>query len=281
MEQLLLLKNNKYYLFGRDNIFNEDLIFKNIEIPRIILGSAPFTGESYFGHRSRLYQLDLSKNPENIAKIITKANDLGVNAINLVNNSYLIEGLEKAKVQNMSIIATIGKSNVDYIFPDFEKAKKVNWKKDIKILAEFNGPIMLIDEFITDSYDFNLLEDILNEIKKQGAFPGLITSFPFKTTKKLIDSSIQDLFDFYMIPINKLGYMMDCESFMDDEREELATLLKKLDKKIIASKILACGIQEPKEAFNFLKTLDYVDMVAIGVSNEKEAKIDFELLNNL
>ena|GEM_PF-207735 len=267
--------------FGWDNIFNENLIFKNKEIPRIILGSAPFTGESYFGHRSRLYQLDLSRNPENIAKIIKKANDFGVNAINLINNSFLIEGFEKSQVEDLEVIATIGKTDIDYVFPDYEKAKKANWKEDIATLSKFKPPIMLVDEFITDSYDFKLLEEILNEIKDYGVLSGLITSFPFKTTKKLIDSPILDLFDFYMIPINKLGYMMDSESFMDDERKELATLLKELDKKVIVNKILACGIQQPKEAFNFLKTLDYVDMVAIGIASEEEAEIDFELLNSL
>jgi len=225
--------------------------------------------------------LDLSRNPENIAKVVKKANDFGVNAINLINNEFLIEGYEKAETPNMKVIATIGKSDIDYVFPNYEKAKEANWKEDISALAKFKPPIMLIDEFITDSYDFDLLEEILNEIKNHGALSGLITSFPFKTTKKLIDSPIIDLFDFYMVPINKLGYMMDSESFMDSEREELANLFKKLDKKIIVNKILACGIQEPKEAFNFLKTLDYVDMVAIGVASEKEAEIDFELLNNL
>jgi hypothetical protein len=44
---------------------------------------------------------------------------------------------------------------------------------------------------------------------------------------------------------------------------------------------LACGIQQPDEAFNFLKTLDYVDMVSIGIASAEEAEIDFELLNNL
>lgn len=140
---------------------------------------------------------------------------------------------------------------------------------------------MLIDEFITDNYDWELLEEILTEIKKQGSLAGLITAYPFKTTKKLIDSAILDLFDFYMIPVNKLGYMMDTESFMEEERKELANLLKKLDKKVIVNKILACGIQQPEEAFNFLKTLDYADMVSIGIASQKEAEIDFELLNNI
>jgi hypothetical protein len=229
-----------------------------------------------------LYHLDLEINSDNIANIINKASELGIKAINLVNNANLIESYKKAKdSEEIEVIGTVGKSKIDYVNPNYEKAKEVNWKGDIGTLSEFNCKIMLVDEFITDSYDYELIEEILAEIKKQGSFAGLITAYPFKTTKKLIDSRILDLFDFYMIPVNKLGYMMDTESFMEEERKELANLLKKLDKKIIVNKILACGIQMPKEAFNFLKTLDYVDMVAIGIASEKEAEIDFELLNNL
>jgi len=263
-------------------IFQNNLVFKNKEIPRIILGTGPFTAESYFGHRSRLYHLDLEINSDNVAKIINKSNELGIKAINLINNDNLIESYQKAKDnEEIVVIGTIGKSKVDYINPNYEKAKEVDWKKDIAILSKFNCPIMLIDEFITDSYDWEFVEEILTEIKNQNVFSGLITAYPFKTTKKLINSPILDLFDFYMIPINKLGYMMDSESFMEKERKELAKLLKKLDKKIIVNKILACGIQQPKEAFNFLKTLDYVDMVVIGIATEEEAEIDFKLLKNI
>ncbi|WP_224424554.1 hypothetical protein [Methanobrevibacter sp. TMH8] len=262
-------------------IFQDNLEFKGKEIPRIILGSAPFTAESYFGHRSRLYHLDLEINSDNVAKIINKSNEHGIKAINLVNNNNLIESYQKTNKDDIVVIGTVGKTNVDYVNPNYEKAKEVDWKNDIAMLSEFNCPIMLIDEFITDSYDWDLLEEILTEIKKQGSFAGLITAYPFKTTKKLIDSPILDLFDFYMVPINKLGYMMDTESFMKEEREKLANLLKAIDKKIIVNKILACGIQMPEEAFTFLKTLDYVDMVAIGIASEREAEFDFELLNNI
>ena len=263
-------------------ILKDTLTFKDKEIPRIILGFAPFTAESYFGHRSRLYHLDLAINSDNVADIINKAIDCGVKTINLVNEANLIESYEKVNEnKEISIIGTIGKSEIDYVNPDYEKAKEVDWKSDIKVLSKFNCQIMLIDEFITDSYDWELLEEILNEIKNQGSFAGIITAYPFKTTKKLINSSILDLFDFYMIPVNKLGYMMDTESFMEEERNELANLLKKIDKKIIASKILSCGIQMPEEAFEFIKTLNYVDMVAIGIASKKEAEIDFKLLKDI
>lgn len=46
--------------------------------------------------------------------------------------------------------------------------------------------------------------------------------------------------------------MMDTKVFLEKEREDLANLIeKKLIKKIIINKILACGIQQPEEAFNF------------------------------
>lgn len=277
-------------------IFQDDLLFKNKEIPRTILGSATFTAEGYFGHRSILYQLDLEKNVKAIAKLIKDSFDLGVEAINLTTNSYLIEAFKESQKNGvqMKVIGTIGKTKVDYLMPDYKKAIKANWKKDIEILSKFDTPIMLIDEFITDSYDWDLLKEILTEIKKNNALAGIITSFPFKTTKKLLKSPILDLFDFYMIPINKLGYMIDTESFLQDERKNLAILLEDLNKKVIASKLLACGIQEPNEAFKFLKEFneilddgsnnnhDYlIDMIAIGIANEEEAKLDFKALKEI
>ncbi|MDR2829526.1 MAG: hypothetical protein LBB45_00520 [Methanobrevibacter sp.] len=265
------------------HIFNGDINFKNREIPKILLGTAPFTAESYFGHRTRLYELDLYKNPKNIAKVIKKSFELGVKGINLNTNEVLIEGFEIAISQGvkMDVIGIIGKTNMNYMFPDMEKAQNTDWREDIKTLSKYNPSIIFIDEFIVDSYDWNLLEEILLTVKNKGYISGLITSFPFKTTEKLLKSPILDLFEFYMVPVNKLGYMMDTDSFLDENRVKLSNSLNELNKKIAINKILATGIQMPKEAFNFLKKLDYADMVTIGVSSEKEAEEDFELLLNM
>ena len=48
----------------------------------MILGNAPFIAEPYFGHRSRLYDLDLHRNPDAIADIIIESYNHGVRAIN-------------------------------------------------------------------------------------------------------------------------------------------------------------------------------------------------------
>ena len=51
-----------------------------------------------------------------------------------------------------------------------------------------------------------------------------------------------------------------------------------LNKKVIASRIMACGVLKPKEAFEFYKNIDYVDLISIGVAKVEEAREDFTLL---
>jgi hypothetical protein len=67
---------------------------------------------------------------------------------------------------------------------------------------------------------------------------------------------------------------------MDKERTEISDLIKSLDKKIIANKTLAAGILTPDDAFNYLKTADFVDLITVGVASEDEAIETFELLAN-
>ncbi len=181
----------------------------------------------------------------------------------------------------MKVIATIGKSEIDYMMPNYNLAKKTDWKKDIELFSNYNTPIMLIDEFIVDAYDWNLTSEILKTINQTNSCSGLITSFPCKTTNLIKNNLNLDLFDFYMIPLNKLAYMMDIPSFLPHERESFKNNITQLNKKIISSRTLAAGIQTPQEAFHFLKTLDYIDLLTIGIATTQEAKQDFELLFSL
>ena len=100
--------------------------------------------------------------------------------------------------------------------------------------------------------------------------------------RELINGNLDlDLFDFYMLPINKVAYTMDVDFFVDNEKEELSTMLNKLDKNIIVSRLLACGIQRPEEAFNFFKTLDYADMACVSAASQTEAEQTFGVLKDL
>jgi hypothetical protein len=261
-------------------MFLDNLNYKGKSIPRTILGYGPFMAELYFGHRSRLYQLDLYDNPKGTAEVIVEAYDRGVRAINLVNDSNLLEAYDIARESGceMKVIATIGKSDVDYLNPNYEVAKEVDWDEDIELFATYDCPLMLVDEFITDGHDWKLISKILGKINDSGSLSGLVTSFPSKTNGLLADNLDMDLFDFYMIPFNSLSYMMDISAFNASQREEFKQSLISLNKKVIATRVLAAGVLPPKDAFEFLKKIDYIDLIALGVAKVEEAREDFSLL---
>ncbi len=261
-------------------MFFEDLKYKDKIIPQTILGYGPFMAELYFGHRSRLYLDDLYKNPQNIAEVIIESYNQGVRAINLVNDSNLIEAYDIARGEGceMKVIATIGKSDVDYLNPNYEVAKEVDWEEDIELFSSYDCPVMLVDEFVTDAYDWKLTSKILTEIKNAGSLSGLVTSFPSRTTDLIPENLDMDLFDFYMIPFNSLSYMMDINAFNEAQREDFKQKLLKLNKKVIATRVLAAGVLQPKEAFSFFKKIDYIDLIVIGVAKVSEAIEDFSLL---
>ena len=274
MELLLSLKKN------RDIMFFEDLKFKEKVIPQTILGYGPFMAELYFGHRSRLYLDDLYNSPQNISDVIVESYNQGVRAINLVNDSNLLEAYDIAVSQGceMKVIATIGKSDVDYLNPNYEVAKEVDWDDDIELFSSYDCPLMLVDEFITDAYDWRLTSKILTEINATGSLSGLVTAFPSKTSGIIKENMDMDLFDFFMIPYNSLSYMMDISAFNASQRQEFIDKINGLNKKIIATRILAAGVLKPKEAFTFFKNVDFVDAICMGVAKVSEASEDFSLL---
>jgi hypothetical protein len=261
-------------------MFFDDLEYNGKAIPQTILGYGPFMAELYYGHRSRLYLDDLYNNPQNTSEVIVEAYNQGVRAINLVNDPNLLEAYDIAASQgcNMKVIATIGKSDVDYLNPNYEVTKEVDWDEDIELFSGYDCPLMLVDEFITDAHDWSLTSKILDRINDSGSLSGLVTSFPSKTADLLPDSIDMNLFDFFMIPYNSLSYMMDISAFNASQRQEFIEKIVALNKKIIATRILAAGVLKPKESFTFYQNADFVDAICIGVANVEEAREDFKLL---
>lgn len=261
-------------------MFFEDLKYNGAVIPQTILGYGPFMAELYYGHRSRLYLDDLYNNPQATADVIIESYNQGVRAINMVNDSNLLKAYDIAVDSGceMKVIATIGKSDVDYLNPNYEVAKEVDWDEDIDLFSGYDCPLMLVDEFITDAYDWRLTSRILSRINDTGSLSGLVTAFPSKTSDLLSDNLDMDIFDFYMIPYNSLSYMMDISAFNASQRQEFIDKIKALNKKIIATRILAAGVLKPKEAFTFYKNVDFVDAICMGVAKVEEAREDFELL---
>lgn len=222
----------------------------------------------------------MADNPQAIADVIIESYNQGIRAINLFNDKTLLEAYDIACDAGcrMRVIATIAKSDVDYLNPNYEVAKEVDWEDDIELFSQYDCPLMLVDEFIVDGYDWRLTSKILKRIKESGSLSGIITAFPSRTTDLLNDNLDSDLFDFYMIPLNAISYMMDISAFKASEWETFRQKIVKLNKNIIATRVLAAGVLKPKEAFEFYKKLDYVDLITVGVASRDEALEDFSLL---
>ncbi len=235
---------------------------KGQKLPRTLLGTSPFIGAAQFGHRARLYLLDLYRNPEAMARIMVKSYQQGIRGIQLLPYPPVVEALKIARDEGypLDIVATIRPE------PD---------TNDIELLSQLDAKAMLLHATVTDKGDWDVISKKLGEIKDTGAIPGLVTHMPFNTTQKILESPIKDDFKLYMVPVNRLGYLMDCDTHGPEERAEFRDLIMKLDKTVIAKKVLAAGIMTPDDAFDYLKTLDFVDMVALGIASEAEAEETF------
>lgn len=232
------------------------------KLPRTLLGTSPFIGASQFGHRSRLYLLDLYRKPEVMARIMVKSYQLGVRGIQLLPYPPVVEALKMARDEGcpLDIVGTIR--------PEEEN-------NDLELFSNLGAKAIMLHAVITDRGDWDYIGKKLDEINDAGAISGLVTHMPFRTTEKILESPIRNDFKLYMVPVNRLGYLMDCDTHGPDEREHLRELILELGKTVIAKKVLAAGIMTPDDAFDYLKKLDYVDMAALGIASEDEAEETF------
>ncbi len=246
-------------------MFSGKIKVSKTEIPRTLLGTSPFIAAAQFGHRARLYQLDLYYHPENILKIIRKSYEMGITGIQVIPYPPVVEAIELALEEgiDMEVIGTVRPEKED---------------GDIKLLKDLDASSMLLHATITDGKDWKFIGEKLQVIKDEGCVSGLVTHMPFSTTSALIESPILDLLDLYMVPVNKLGYLMDCDTYRSEERNRLNEMIQVLDKTVIAKKVLAAGILQPAEAFDYLKTVKFADAVALGIASENEANETFSLL---
>lgn len=249
-------------------MFDGSIQVSNKDIPRTLLGSSPFVAAPQFGHRARLYQLDFYNNPENIVKIIQKSFEMGVKGFHIMPEPPVIEAIKLARDIGieMDIVGTI--------MPETED-------EDIELFSDLGAVSVMLHGTLTDGADWDFIEEKLLKIRETGAVSGLVTHSPFKTTTRLLDSSVMDLFDIYSIPVNKLGYLMDCDVYNEQVRDELDTMMKELNKTIMVRNVLAAGVLNPEEALKYLKTVDFADIVVLGIASVDEANETFSLLGSL
>lgn len=239
---------------------------------KVILGCSPFTLGYQFGHRSRIYELDFSNNPEAIQEVIDKAYEMNVHNISLKLNEDLQKAINNSEKEgnNWSVF---GLSNID------------NLNDSLEVFSGYDTKTVIIDGEDLDNYldtlDYDSIKNSLDTIRDAGYIPAVETRRPFKNIPLLTNSSLNDYFDTIMIPLNFYGYMMDCNFFDDENRNKFKQMVEKLNKTVIANRTLATGILSPKEAYDFLKNIDYIDGVCVGVAKKEEAEETFEIINNI
>ena len=215
----------------------------------VILGSSPFTFAPQFGHRTRLYELDFKDQPDNIAEIMDKAYELGVNEF-LLKSSDDVEKALDLSLSKGNDWSVIGMTNTD------------DYDSDMALFEKYNTTMVLLDGFFVDKCiedeDFDLVSKYLCDIRSRGYVPAIETRIPFKHLPIIEESSFLDDFDVIMFPLNFYGYM-----------------------KIIANRTLATGILKPNEAYDFIKNIDYLDAVCVGLAKVSEAEETLNVINSV
>lgn len=236
----------------------------------VILGTSPFIFSPQFGHRTRLYELDFEKQPENIAEILNKSYEMGVTRI-LLNRS---DDLERAL--DLSI-----KEGYDWKVTGFSRCEKLD--EDMEIFNRYEADTIILDGFFIDENIENnttgVINDYLTKVGDNGFIPAIETRTPFKNLPVIRESDFYDNFDELLMPLNFYGYMMDCNFLNTENKEKIGELLSCMDKKIIANRTLATGILQPKEAYEFISKIDYLNSVCVGVAKVVEAEETFKTIN--
>ncbi|MFB0567518.1 MAG: hypothetical protein ACETVM_02905 [Candidatus Bathyarchaeia archaeon] len=224
-------------------------------IPRILLGTSPFIGAGQFGSRAQFYYEHFYQKPENIVKIVLKAVDLGVTGVQVLPFRPILEALKAVQRElkdRLTIVGTIGPDDPVSNIRDFQA---------------FNTVAMLLHGEITDRRNSTEILELLNKVHAAGCLAGLVTHKPLSTLNWLPKTDLD--IDLLMVPFNKSGM------FMDADPMKIGETIKKLGKPIIGKKVLAAGYLPPKDALTYVAQSGCIDIVALGVASEQEAKETF------
>ncbi|OED30462.1 hypothetical protein [Methanosphaera sp. WGK6] len=238
----------------------------------VILGSSPFLFAPQFGHRTRLYELDFQNQPENIAEILDKVYEMGVHEILLKQSNDLVKALDISE-SNGNEWNVIGMTD------------RTNFDDDLELFSKYNTSTVILDGIFVDESikedNYTIISNLLNEIRNNGYVPGIETRTPFNNLPLISNSDIIDDFDVLLFPLNFYGYMMDCNFLNNENKDKINILLKNMDKKIIANRTLATGILKPREAYDFIKDIDYLDAVCVGLAKVSEAEETLGIINEV
>jgi len=224
-------------------------------IPRILLGTSPFIGGGQFGSRATLYYDYFYRHPENIVKIILAAVDMGVTGVQALPFPPIfgaLKAVQRELRQELTVVGTVG--------PDDPLS-------DIRKLQRFHTVAMLVHGEMTDGRELRRTSELLNQIRAANCLAGLAMHKPLSTLNWLLKTELD--VDLIMLPFNRLGV------FMDSTAAETAEAIRRVGKPVVGKKVLAAGYLSPIDALPYIAKLGCIQVVALGVASEKEAKETF------
>ncbi|WP_321423222.1 hypothetical protein [uncultured Methanobacterium sp.] len=274
------------------------------KIDKVILGANPFEGVSYLSQEQRTHYREKFSKIDNIAEIIEVAGDFGVNTISTGNNPNVLKAIkvvekEKDDVKVIPVIPSVyeyvkqsslgGMSSLLDGITKYNKLKialkapsliKKGLSKDVLGLfsdlidlelegfRDFDMPVIILHGVTVDmAISLNQVEllgvfcDFIRE--KYDAEPGIATH-NFGKLMPVIEENNLDI-NIILAPVNKRGFMMN------PSQEKCLDLVAKTDKTVIAKKILAGGVIDPKSAFEYIFDDLKINNAMVGIAGLDEA----------
>jgi hypothetical protein len=225
---------------------------RGLEVPTVMLGTSPFIGAGQFGRKAEFYYNHFFLQPENITKVVTRAIELGVNAIQVIGYPQVVEAVQEAKKRTAAelfLIGTVGLGSIE---------------REIQLMLEAGAQGVIIHGSLADR-DMAFARQHLASLREQGLVTGIATHRPGMTIPRV--EEMEEL-EIILCPLNKVG------RFMEPSVESTLQAIETSSKRIMAMKPLAAGRLSPQEAFSYIS--DKVAGFAVGIASNEEAEQTFE-----
>lgn len=208
-------------------------------LPRLMLGTSPFTGTGQFGSKSLDYRRCFFDAPENMTKLFVHSAKLGVRAVQLVGYQPLVAALMKAEEITGDLFVAVTIPRGDFA-------------SNLGLVSSLEPEFVSVHAQFCDGTD-DRLNEWIDMVKDTGAKPAASTHSP-GTTIPLLDNMG---FEAYLAPVNPISYGME------PDVESTLKALEHTKKAVIAIKPLAAGKLSPeKSVFEFIYR--YADSIAFG-----------------
>ena len=229
-----------------------------LEVSRLILGSNPFFGFSHGNPQASGGEMREYYTEERIMAVLDKAAEQGIDAVWTPSYDHWIALWNKYREKGGKLKIWIGQPDKFGQMKDHITACAKNGSKAICVQGE------CVDRAFREG-KHDLVKEWLDLIHSFGLPAGIATHRP---TTHLIAEEKKLPTDFY----HQCVYQP--ENYSTKCRDQAIATIRKLDKPVVAYKVLAAGRLAPKEAFaHLLERLRPKDGMCVGVFPKKSDEI--------